>query len=57
MHNLINLNTSTNTLLSHFCNKTIKSDNLLSDYLVEIIAKQIVESYKLMSKKKIIIFW
>ena len=34
-------------------NKTIKSDDLLSDYLVEIIAKQIVESYKLMSKRRL----
>lgn len=40
------LGTSTATVLSHFCNKTIYSDNLLSNYLVDILARQIADSYK-----------
>ena len=48
-----NFSESTANVLSHFCNKTIKSDNLLSNYLVEILARQIVESYKLIDESRI----
>jgi len=47
------LRLSTAVVLSHFCNKTIKSDNLLSDYLVNILARQLSDSYKIIYEKPI----
>ena len=41
------LSTSSN-LLTHFCNKSIKSDNRLSEYLTGLIAKQLALTYQLL---------
>ena len=48
-----NFITSTNTVLSHFCNKIIKSDNLLSEYFIDILANQIANSYKVIESNYI----
>jgi len=44
--NCMELQLTTSTLLSHFCNKEIYSDNRLSEYLQLIIAKQLAASFK-----------
>lgn len=43
------LQTSTN-LLDHFCNKTIKSDNQLSEFLEMLISRQLSETYSYIEK-------